>query len=369
MSDTSTIDKKKQKNQGATGDFSTFFLTIFTRLIVIGILVVIGALYLYSGKVAQANVLPTCMSHFPYTADIPNIDPCQIDINVVKTDTSTWSTKIEFPQDENFKVIGNTLEFLRNWANGPNSNVYKLYISNTLQQVLSCNFTIVNNVNNFANSMLTETWYLLLAPYILFFTSILTSTINFFYMLLLWFYNIYLLFSEKSVSDNKTTWKDGEMWSVFNWTWSLLYIFIFFMLFLTVGMGIVIPITAFLISMFCVIFPLFMKAKNVATGKPYGLGETIKNVFKYKLNVIMAIISIYVILTASSNFGGYAAFVALVACIILYFFSTIYQQYIPKAVDHSTHGLGNYVQAVKVCNPLDQAKHTPSMFDKIGKLF
>jgi hypothetical protein len=367
MPDTSIIDdKKKQKTPDPQKELLSFFSGIFSQLIVFGILILIGALCLYSGKVAQTNILPTCLSLSPYSDATPQIDQIKVDINVVKTDKGIWSTKLEFPLQENLKIIDNTLGVLKSWTNGPNTNVYKLYIATTLQQLIALNFTITNSVNNFMNSMLTETWFILLSPYILFFTSILTSIINFVYFTILWFYNIYLLFSKK---EDETGWKDGEMWSAFNFGWSILYIFIFCILFFTIGAGLILPITTFLVSAFCVIFPLFMKSKNSQTGKQYGLGETIKNVLKYKLNIIMIILSLYIISSANSNFGGYSALVAILACVILYFFTSVYHQYIPKATDHATFGLGDYVQANKKCIPVTIAEGPPSMFDKIGKLF
>ena len=154
-----------------------------------------------------------------------------------------------------------------------------------MQQLIACNLTVTNNINNFMNSMLTETWVILLSPYILFFTGILTSLINTVYFIILWFYNIYLLFSEKEESKNGSTWKDGEMWGLLNWWWALIYIFIFGVLFFTIGLGLVIPITAGCVSLFCAIFPLFMKSKNSQIGKSYGVFETIKNVFKFKLSI------------------------------------------------------------------------------------
>jgi hypothetical protein len=370
MSDTSAIDdKKKQQMPEQKQDLLNFFLGILYQLIIVGILIIIGALGLYSCRVAQTNILPTCASFAPYTDIVPPIKEIPIDINVVKTDKGVWSTKIEFPLEENFKTINNTLGVLHNWINQPNSNVYKLYIATTLQQLIACNFTITNTINNFMNSMLTETWIILLSPYILFFTGMITSLINTVYFIILWFYNIYLLFSEKDESKNGTNWKDGEMWGLLNWWWALFYIFVFCILFFTIGLGLVIPITAGFVSLFCAIFPLFMKSKNSQTGKSYGLFETIKNVLKFKLNIIMIILSLYIISSASNNFGGYAAFVAVVACIILYFFSSVYHQYTPKAADHSSFGLGDFVQAEKPCIPKVVPEGEPSMFEKIGKLF
>jgi len=366
MSDTSAIDdKKKQQIPNTQKELLSFFIGILYQLIIFGILIIIGALGLYSCKVAQTNILPTCLSFSPYTNTIPPIKEVPIDINVVKTEKGAWSTKIEFPLQENFKTINNTLGILNNFINQPNSNVYKLYIATTLQQLIACNLTVTNNINNFMNSMLTETWIILLSPYILFFTGMLTCLINTIYFIILWFYNIYLLFSEK----NGSTWKDGEMWGLLNWWWALIYIFIFCVLFFTIGLGLVIPITAGVVSLFCAILPLFMKSKNSQTGKSYGVFETIKNVLKFKLNIIMILLSLYIISSASNNLGGYAALVAIVACIILYFFSSVYHQYTPKATDHSSFGLGDFVQVEKPCTPKVVIEGEPSMFEKIGKLF
>ena len=130
MSDTSAIDdKKKQQMPNTQKDLLNFFLGILYQLIIFGILIIIGALGLYSYRVAQTNILPTCLSLSPYTDMLPSIKEVPIDINVVKTEKGVWSTKIEFPLQENFKTINNTLGALRNLINQPNSNVYKLYIA------------------------------------------------------------------------------------------------------------------------------------------------------------------------------------------------------------------------------------------------
>jgi len=369
MSDTSSIDnKKKQQTPNPQQDLLNFFIGILYQLVIIGILIIIGAIGLYSCRVAQTNILPTCMSFAPYTDIVPPIKEIPIDINVVKTDKGVWSTKLQFPLEENFKTINNTLGILNNMIHQPNSNVYKLYIATTLQQLLACNFTINNVINNFMNSILTETWLILLSPYILFFTGIITSIVNTFYFIILWFYNIYLLFSYKDDAKNETKWKDGEMWGLLHWGWALLYIFIFCILFFTIGLGMIIPFTAFFVSLFCAVFPLFIKSKNSQTGKSYGVLETIKNILKFKMNIIMIILSYFIIASASSNFGGYAAFVALVSCIILYFFSSVYHQYTPKATDHSSFGLGDFIQAEKICIPTVVA-HDPSLIEKIENLF
>lgn len=383
MPNKSAIDDKKKQQKKASSDtgakFSNFFMSIFTLLIYFGIMIIIGALCLYSGKVAQANILPTCLYFKPFTnTDVP-VQQIPVDINVVKTDKGLWSTKIEFPLEENLNIIKNTFEILHKWTNGENTNVYKLYIATTLKELLTCNFTITNNINNFMNSILPETLYILLSPYILFLTTLITFVVNGLYMSLLWFYNIYLLFCEKDdenkETDNegihKVNWKNGNIWTFVNILWFLFYIWVFITLFLVAGSWLIVPLTACFMSLFCLFFPLFMRSTYAKTEKKYNLYETIKHVLKFKLNIIMIVMSLIIIISASSNFGGYAAFVAIVACIILYFFTPIYHQYLPKSTDYATFGLGDYVQAAKKCIPT-AVKGEPepelTMWQKIWKV-
>lgn len=378
MSDTPAIDEKKNTSSKPKDALLSFVLVIVYQLIALGVIIIIGAMVLYTGKVAQSNILPTCLSFAPYTDVIPPIKEIPIDINVVKTDKGIWSTKLKFPLGENFKTIDKTLGALKDMINGPKSNIYKLYIATTLQEVIACNFTINNVIYNFINSFLPETLIILLSPLIGGFVYGLTGIITTFYLIILWFSNIPLLFSEKTETKNATTWKNGDMWGIMTWYWSLFYIFISIIAFFVAGISFIIPITSFLVSTFCMIFPLFMKSQNSASGKPSGVYDTIKNILKFKMSIIMYFMSLTVILSANSNFGGvgysiggvnYSAFVAIIACILLYFFSSIYKQYTPKGIDHSTFGLGDYAQAEKICIPLADPEIEMTMFQKIENLF
>lgn len=369
MSDTSAIDDKKNKSEKPKNALLSFSLSVFNQLLTLGIILLIGSLFLYTGKVAQSNILPTCLAFAPYTDVAPPIKELPVDINIVKTGKGIWSTKLKFPLDENLKTIEKTLGALKNMINGPKTSVFKLYIATTLQEVIACNFKIINTIYNFINEFVPETLIVILGPFLSFFIYILTGLIDTFYLMFLWFYNIHLLFSEKTETATSTNWISGDMWGILTWYWSLFYIFWFIIAFFLVGMGLIIPILSFLISTFCIFFPLFMKSKNATTGKPYGLGETIKNILKFKMSIIMILMSINIIISANSNFGGYSAFVAIVACILLYFFTGIYQQYTPKGIDHSTSGLGDYVQAEKECIPTAMAEPEPTLIEKIENLF
>ena len=252
-------------------------------------------------------------------------------------------------------------------VNGPHSSVYKLYIATTLQELIATNFTIINSYYNLLNSYLSETLIVFVAPFFSWLLYFFIVVVNNVYMWILWFKNISLLFSEKTETSEKTTWKAGNMWTIGNILWSILTIYILSILFFILGIWLIIPLTVGFISIFCLFYPLGFSAKNATTGKPYGVMSTIVNILKYKLSIIMIITSLFVILNASSLFGGYMSFVALIACLLLYFFSDMYTSYIPKAADHATSGLGDFLQATTQCIPSAVANE-PQHLSLFGKL-
>jgi hypothetical protein len=80
----------------------------------------------------------------------------------------------------------------------------------------------------------------------------------------------------------------------------------------------------------------------------YSFSDCLQNVLKYKISLIMYILSFFVFTDALAFFGGYSAFVSVVAFILLYFFSSVYKQYIPI----NASPLSDYTQAKKVCEML-----------------
>ena len=363
----STIDEKKNKsNNDPKLQMADFFKSLFGQLFILGIIILLGSLILFKCKIAQTNILPTCLAFFPYTDVAPPINPIVVDINIVKTPTAVFSTKLSFLQDENMKA--GILGSLKNMIDGPNSSVYKLYIATTLQELIATNFTIINSFYNLLNSYLSETLIIFVAPLFSWLLYIFIVIVNNFYMWILWFKNMSLLFSEKTGTSEKTTWKAGNMWDISNILMSILTIYILVILFFILGIWLIIPLTVGIISIFCLFYPLGISAKNATSGKPYGVMNTILNVLKYKLSIIMYITSLFVILNASAIFGGYFAFVSLIACLLLYFFSDIYTSYFPKAVDHATSGLGDFVQATKKCVHAAAEPQHLSLFGKLRKV-
>jgi hypothetical protein len=355
MSDTTDISYiEEQKNAGSTTTSNAslnFAMSTCKQLISIGRQIIIGSIVLYSCKVAQANLLPTCSSSAPYTNVPSQVQDILVDINVVKTSKGDFSTKLHFPVNENLtKINQGALGLLRNMIYGPKTNVFNLYIASTLQSVMSLNFNIINTVYNFLNSGIYETIIVIFGEYVALLLFIGLLFINGIYLSILWFYNIYLLFSEKTDNGTSTSWTDGAMWGILSWYWAIFYIFIFIIAFFIVG-GLIISLASIILPIFCLFFPIFMTSKYPDANKSYGIAETIKNVVKFKMNIILMLVSLYVVLNANSNFGSYATLVAVLACAMLFVFSDVYKSYTPKPIDRSSYGLGDYVQATKVCNP------------------
>ena len=367
-------DKKDKINNPPTVISNTveFFKSLLGQLLLLVIVILSGSLILYKTKIAQSNILPTCMDFSPYTNISPPIKPIVADINIIKVGSAIMSTKITIPLEENIKAINDGfIGTLKNMINGPKTNVFNLYIATTIEEVIANNFTIVNTFYNFLNIYFSEMMVIVVGPFLSAIMYFFTIAINFGYMFVLWFYNIHLIFSEKTETANNTTWKSGDMWAPGSLIWTLLCIWIFFVLFFVVGIWLIIPIVSISTAIFCVFFPYFITSKSTVTGKPYGIKNTILNVLKYKLPLIMILASLLVILNASSVFGGLTAFVAVIACAILYFFTNVYKSYTPKGIDHATAGLGDYIQSVKKCIPpvTPTPTHTPTTLEKLRGVF
>ena len=91
-SDTEAIDDKKDTTPTTSPFSGTFMATMFSKLLLLGIIVVTGTCMVYTCRVAQSNILPTDLNCYPYTNIMPIINNGQgdisININVVKTNDS-----------------------------------------------------------------------------------------------------------------------------------------------------------------------------------------------------------------------------------------------------------------------------------------
>ena len=352
----SEIEKKKKQMLSSSGTTTPnnplgYATTLFRQLFTFGIMIVIGTTMVYSGKVAQSNILPTDINCFPYTNLTPTIEKVDIDINIVKTKDGVYSTKLEFDPVKNMKIMEEGfLGFLKRMTENKDSGHFYLYLCSLFQGVISNNLYMNNVYYNLLNSTFSESVILFVLPYFNIFWFMLTFIINFFYIIYSWFKNLYLFYSKKTVVNDKTVWQPGEsMWSFSNVIKSMFMIFVAFIIFVSFGIGMIIPFTTLLTSVYSILMPMYMEANVRDKGKPYTFSSALLDVFKYKISVIMYIITYYVVTGTYSKFGSTTTGVSFIAFIILLFFTSIYKPYKPVAKDNSNFGWGNYKQANKAC--------------------
>jgi hypothetical protein len=363
-SDTEAIDDKKDTTPTTNPLSGTFMATMFSKLLLLGIIVVTGTCMVYTCRVAQSNILPTDLNCYPYTNMMPIIEDIPINIDVVKTSEGIFSTQIKFPFSENMESLKFGLfGYLKNMIESKDAGNFQLYAATTIQQLLATNLAIINWIFNLYNSYFTESMIIFIVPFLLIFINFFTGIVNSFYLMFLWFYNLPLLFSVPTrTATGSTSWNKGDMWSINNWWRSLFWIFIFVLLFFILGIGLIIPILAGSITLYSILSPLFMTARKVDDPeKKYTIMDAFMNIIEYKMRVIMFIVSYFVISDAYSSYGSYSALVAIIACLLLYFFTDIYKQYIPET---KTPWTNNFKQAAKSCESASYMEKIAQMMQR-----
>ncbi len=354
----SEIEKKKKQMLGSMGTTTPnnpvgYATTLFRQLLTFGIMIVIGTTMVYSGKVAQANILPTDVKCFPYTNLTPNIEKVDIDINIVKIkEGETYSTKIEFDQAKNMKIMEEGfLGFLKRMTENKESGHFYLYVCSLIQGVISNNMYMNTVYYNLINSYCSESIILFLLPYFNIFWFMLTFIINFFYTIYSWFKHLHLFYSQKTFVNDKTVWQPGEsMWSFSNVFKSLFMLFIAFVVFVSFGIGMIIPFITLMTSIYSILMPMYMEANIKDKGKPYTFSSALLDVFKYKISIVMYIVTYYIVTGTYSSFGSTATGFSFIAFIILLTFTNIYKPYKPTGKDSATLGWVKYKQANKTCS-------------------
>lgn len=386
-SETSAIDDKKQTTSAPSTDpvteSKTFFGALVNQLFHLFVVIVAGGAMLWSARVSQTNLMPTDINCEPFAYSNTSINkgvPITVNIDVVKMKDDKGvdkikSTKLEFDIQKNmdiikFGILG--LDSIREWTDGPDSTPFTLYLG-TIWQKMAANYSnMMNSFYNILNENCSESVIIFIMPYIIVFVLIGLGIINGFYGYFLWFMNLYLLFSiqkdcfQEPVfdSDGSPILKDdgtpmtktrkiweytkGEMGR--QWYWAILYILVAFFSFSWAGSLILFYflVRSAISSLF---LPLLMvaKVKDSPEQKEYTFSSLLTNIFKYKMSVIMYIVSFFIVSDAYSALGALGAFIAIIACFFVYsFYPDIYKQF--KPVDpESTDGLALYKQAHKVC--------------------
>lgn len=353
----SVIDQKRAENNSQddpTKKQLKIVETLSFQLIHLGILVLFGTFALYTCRGAQTNLFPTCVDFAPYTSVLPSFsqDSVETNVNIVKGQSST---KMIFPIGQNLDHMTNHSLFtwLRNFVEGPKSNKFTLYFASIIQNILALNFSVINSFYQTCNLWLPEILIILLLPYIISFLYLGLAVVDGFYFAYLWFAKLPLFCSYKknTGNPNATTWEhpQGAIWSITNWWKIFAAIILFFFGFSTLTS---IPIIMFAVA-YTFFFPLTLKSK-VEGRKKYGPFSLLQDVFKFKRNIFMYIISFLLLNDTAKSFGSAAATSVVIICVGLYFFTGIYHDYEPTVKDAVTPGLTTFEPSQKTCGKLNE---------------
>ncbi len=368
MDNDSMEDIAKRKNKST--DPASIAIDVVKKIVYLIVLFILGNVVLYNCRVAQTNLLPTCLDYAPYTSDESLFEGFQttvVNMNVVKEASGKRSSiKVVFDAPKNIKMINESVvSYLKNLIEGPKSNVYGLYFAKTLQMVICNNFTINNYLFNALNQ-LPETMIILIGPILVIILLALIIVMNMAYTVYAYFTNIYLLFChkkdehERNRAQNtgskkfdhiKSEWlMNGKLFHVDTFFMSFVYIFLLWWLFLLFGAVLIIPLLSIIIALFCTIFPLFLQSDFQSSKKEYNFWNTLKYSFQNKMSVIMAFITLIIVNGAYSSYKVYGLSVALLACLFLKIFTKVYDN-IPHSKDDNplTEGLVSTKQLIKLC--------------------
>ena len=358
QSNTSDIDKKKNYNSDKSVTYQNTYnygSLLFRQFITLGVVIIVGTGIVYSSKAYQGNNIPVDSKYFPYTnLKNPKFKDSGVQtnsINIFKTsDNKIYSTHIQFPIEENNKMINNSL--LGYFRKIKNNNVYNLYIFTVLQDLLKTNLSFNGTLYKFLNSFFNESTNIFLGPLFFVVWCVLVFFINIINIIVSLIKNLNLLFSINENENNNNSlfgflnflnkmtdggddkppkWKKGSMFSsITNIIIGFIYIYFIWLFTLLFGILIVFPIISLISIIYCFILPLYMKAKNVKNvDKPtdYNFKNALLDVLKYKSQVIMLIIALIIISATYNFFGSVLTVVSIVVFLIMFFFTPIFERY------------------------------------------
>jgi hypothetical protein len=348
--DSDSINNKKSQNSKNSSNMKSFLTSTLSQIITLFLLILIGSIILFNAKVAQSNILPANLECSPYTGVKNVIDGlnAMININVLKTGDEILSEKIFFNKDakENKKFFDFFSQYHKHLDK---SSGFVLYFSKIFWDLFTDDLSKLNILHNFINSNCSESVIVFLLPIIAIILLFGFGFYNIVYIWILFFTNLKYLFT--NYKETETNWLSLMSWfKIF-----VLFIFSFVILFIFS------PVVAVIIAFMSIIAPLLLSA-NLFTGKEkddseaYSFSHSLRDIFKYKINIVMYILSFLIILNANSALGSYGAFVALVSFVLLYVFSSIYKQPVADSNGFFTSGLSSYEQTKIICEAMKLKK-------------
>jgi hypothetical protein len=353
-SSTAIEDKKDEQNSASPPpDFDAFKKAVVSNFRSIIYIIVVGAMGVYLGKVAQANILPDNIDYSPYTDKTRGVEEKEINVNVVKISSlfgggtpEVLCTKILFPTDKDddhsiIKKMATSFIFSRlEKANKPDTetsktaDAFKKYISDVLINVYPYNFLLINSLFGAMNQNLSESAIYILFP--LFFGTLFFSLFFMMNMILV-VINLFFYLGDFFQVYNGTEWgtadDDDEGYS---WWTRLLILLLFFFLGFGICMG-VLPLVTMItsLSMALSLKANIIKGDNIVEDEKFGFISALLSSILYKGQLLMALFSFDMIIDSFTYLNNNYGVGCLIAILFLYFVSTLFKQYVPTTGEDS----------------------------------
>jgi hypothetical protein len=351
MSDTSTIDEKKEQElssksvESYTSKVMGFMFSVIVIFIIILLYFSSSSLILFVCKLAQANILPTEPKCEPYTSNHPDISPSPIQTNIFTTFTEPeMSMKLEIPYDE-YNSKNKIIDMFREYKEKSSSNFLANYFISITEMLMQFDYSMINVIMNFFNT-LPESIIVGFGPIFVAFLFSLGILFNGLYFIYLWFFNMGWFFkTNTNVSgEGKPEWVDVTLMSPMNWFISVGLVILFAIIFF-VGLPFI-SFIPFATIFLCVFSCLFYKGKM--NGKSVMSFSMIKETLKhYKISFVIAI-SIFVILLAFSKLGTIPGIFSIATVLLIYWGVIGIDLFNPVKETNLSQSV-SYEQAIKKC--------------------
>ena len=358
--DSAPIDDKKTESQPDTSsmDIKGFIKNyLYSIIFTIGISIfVVGTLGLYTTKVAQANILPTS-EYVPFTDKKKIVEELPIDINIMRQ--YFWSS-----DSVSQKAIFDNTAFLDSYKNSwifcklcgvmakPNyswaANNF-LYLSSVYEGMISTNYWLITCLFYYL-SFLPESIIMLLYS---FFGIFLWFGLYFINICLSIYYHISSLpqFLRKASKDDKNEWEAAADTSILRPMKIIIFILIGWIIaFVSLICAPIFNTIYGLISPLYATYRIVGEAEVEEDGKikRKGLFDFIKNTFVYKRYFFLILASLSIISNGNTYLGSSATPIIVVTIILLYIFSGLYSNEIPKEGENGFSKMNKNVGFAKV---------------------
>ncbi len=374
----SEIEKKKKEileNDKVTAPWESivsFLKTTLIFVILVLILVFSGSYFLFTGKIAQSNILPTEKNCMPYSGNSPEIQPIEINANITEMDGIRQSQKVKFDFKENNKNI--FLDFLKKMADFPLQSGFAMYFTTMLQDVICLNYKMFNSLYNFVNSLFSESLTLYVLPILALFAAPLVALVfflvNYVYLIYCWFAKLSWFFKKNTNKDmnSKPVWVDMGLTSEpvsYLISLTLTFVMIGFLIF---SFFIPLPIFGSVIAailLYVTFTPLFFQGKK-NNNEEYTFFSSLIDNLKYHRGGIMGIMTFFIILTSFSSLGWIAGLFSILTFLLFYF------EFLPLPIYRSSipgdlSPLSLFEQAKKECKFVPLEESNPGLLSKVSK--